>query len=110
MVVFVGLILALKKVPPKRMIYGLLITIIPIYFLNLIRNALVTYLIGNNITDFSTAHNIIGKGGSLVALVILLFIVIKILPEIFDEINCLIDLYKRKGPLEKAIGKLLGRK
>ena len=110
MVIFIGMILPLKKVETKRKIYGLLITIIPVYFLNLIRNAGITYLIGANITDFYTAHNIIGKGGSLIALVILLFIVIKILPELLDEIICLTDLYKRNGPIEKFVNKYIWRK
>jgi exosortase/archaeosortase len=89
----------------------LLVTIIPIYFLNLVRNASITYLIGIYDNDFFyIAHNIIGKGGSLVALVILLLIVIKIIPELFDEIINLTYLYKRKGPIEILIKKLIWRK
>ena len=103
MVLFVGMILPLMKVDVKRKIYGLMVTVVPIYFLNLIRNAVVIYLTGENGPDFfNTAHNVIGKGGSLIALVILLFIVIKIVPEVFDEIICLTDLYKRNGPLEQS--------
>ena len=110
MVLFVGMILPLVKVNIKRKFYGLMVTVVPIYFLNLIRNALVTYLTGENGPEFfNTAHNIIGKGGSLIALVILLFIVIKIVPEVFDEIICLTDLYKRKGPLEQSF-KIIWRK
>jgi len=56
------------------------------------------------------AHNVIAKTGSLIAMIILLFIVIKIIPEIFNEIICLTDLYKRNGPLEKSIKKIFGRK
>lgn len=104
MVLFVGMILPLSKVNVKKKFYGLLLTVVPIYFLNLIRNALVIFLTGEYGPEFfSTAHNYIGKGGSLIALILLLFIVIKILPEIFDEIICLTDLYKRKGPFEKFI-------
>ena len=111
MVLFVGMIVPLKKVNAKRKCYGLLVTVVPIYFLNLIRNALVVYLTGIYGSDFfSTAHNIIGKGGSLIALVILLFIVIKIVPEVFDEIICLTDLYKRNGPLEQSIRKIWRKK
>ena len=65
---------------------------------------------GEKITSFYIAHNIIGKGGSLLALIILLFIVIKIVPELFDEIICLTDLPKRNGPLEKYFKKLIGEK
>jgi archaeosortase A (PGF-CTERM-specific) len=110
MVIFIGMILPLKNVETKRKIYGLLITIIPVYFLNLIRNAGITYLIGADITNFYTAHNIIGKGGSLIALVILLFIVVKIVPEVFDEIISLTNLPKRNGPIEKYIKKIIGVK
>jgi len=110
MVLFVGMILALPKVDMKRKFYGLLITVVPIYFLNLVRNALVAYLMGNDITSFYMAHNVIGKGGSLIALVILLFIVIRIVPELFDEIICLTDLYKRNGPIENFVKKYVWRK
>lgn len=110
MVIFFGMILPLKNVKIKRKIYGLLITVVPVYFLNLIRNAGITYLLGAQITDFSTAHNIIGKGGSLLALIILLFIVVKIVPEVFDEIISLTNLPKRKGPIEKQIKKIFGVK
>jgi len=111
MVLFVGMILPLTKVDMKRKVYGLLVTVIPIYFLNLIRNAFIAYLLAEDITSFHMAHNVMGKGGSLVALIVLLFIVIRIVPEVFDEILCLTDLYKRNGPLEKIVSKLfLGKK
>ncbi len=107
MVIFVGMILPIASINLKRKMIGLAVTVIPVYFLNLIRNALVTYLVGENLTDFNMAHNVIGKGGSLIALIILLFIVIKIIPEVFDEINCLLDLPKRNGPIEKTLKKIL---
>lgn len=110
MVLFVGMIVALPKVDMKRKIIGLVITIIPIYILNLFRNAMVTFLVGRNITDFFMAHNVISKAGALITLIILLYFVIKLMPEIFDEIMCLIDLHKRDGPLEKAAKKIFGRK
>ena len=100
----------LNNVEIKKKIYGLLITVLPVYFLNLIRNAGITYLLGANITDFYTAHNIIGKGGSLLALIILLFIVVKIVPEVFDEIISLTNLPKREGPIEKQFKKIFGVK
>jgi archaeosortase A len=105
MVIFIGMIGALQKIDLKRKIVGLLITVIPVYILNLFRNAMVTFLIGREITDFNIAHNILAKAGALITLIVLLFILIKIVPEIFDEINCLIDLYKRNGPLEKIFKK-----
>ena len=109
-VIFVGMIGALPKIDLKRRIIGLLITILPVYFLNLLRNALVAFLTVRNITDFNIAHNYIAKGGSLVALIVLLLIVVKIIPEILDEIYCLIDLHTRNGPLEKFFKKITGKK
>ena len=111
MVLFVGMILPLPTVDRKRKLYALLITVVPIYFLNLIRNAGITYLVGiYGDSFFSIAHNYIGKGGSLLALIILLFIVAKIVPELFDEILSLIDLPKENGPIEQFIQKHLWRK
>jgi archaeosortase A (PGF-CTERM-specific) len=110
MVIFLGMIIPLKNVENKRKIYGLLVTVLPVYFLNLVRNAGITYLIGANITDFYFAHNLIGKGGSLIALIILLLIVVKIIPEVFDEIISLTNLTKREGPIEIKFKKILGIK
>jgi len=109
MVIFIGMILPLAKVDFKRKIYGIIITIVPIYFLNLMRNALITYLVKDDPNLFFMAHNVIGKGGSLLALIVLLFIVTKIVPEIFNEIIDLTDLYKRNGALERFIKKIVWR-
>ena len=109
-VIFVGMICALQKINMKKRIIGLTITILPVYFLNLLRNAMVAFLTVKNITDFNVAHNYIAKAGSLVALVVLLLILVKIIPEILDEIYCLIDLHKRNGPLEKFFKKIWGKK
>lgn len=110
MAIFIGMIGVIPKVEIKRRFYGLLVTLIPIYILNHLRNAMVVFLVGNNITDFNMAHNYISKTGSLITLIVLLFIVIKIIPEILDEIICLTDLYKRNGPLEKFAKKIIRRK
>jgi len=111
MVIFVGMILPLQKVAIKRKTIGILVTVLPVYILNLFRNVMIIYLVGIYGSGFfSIAHNIIGKGGSLIALVILLFILIKIVPEVFDEILALTDLPKVNGPIEKAFRKIIGRK
>jgi archaeosortase A (PGF-CTERM-specific) len=110
MVIFIGIIVAIAKVDLKRRIIGLTITLIPIYLLNLLRNAMVGFLVGEDITDFFIAHNVLSKIGALLTLIVLLFIIIKLIPEIYDEINCIIDLHKRNGPLEQMLKKALGRK
>ena len=85
-------------------------TVVPIYFLNLIRNAGVVYMVGSGMTSFEMAHNVIGKTGSLLALILLLFLTFKIVPELYDELLGIINLPKRKGPVELFIGGLLGKK
>ena len=110
MVLFVGMIGALPNVSLKRKTLAMFVTVIPIYFLNLIRNVSVIFLVGGGITSFETAHNIIAKAGSLIALIVLLFITFKILPELYDEITCLFDLPKRKGPVENFFIKYLRKK
>jgi len=111
MVIFVGLILPLQNVSTKKKILGLIVTVIPVYFLNLVRNVVVTYLTGEFGPEFfSAAHNYIGKGGSIIVLILLLLIIIKIIPEVFDEILNLTDLYKRDGPFERFVKKILGKK
>jgi len=112
MVLFVGMILPLPRVTLKRKLTGILITVVPVYFLNLVRNASIVYLVGiYGPSFFGIAHNYIGKAGSLIALIILLFIVAKIVPEIFENILELLDLPKRKGPIEEFIRRhVLGKK
>ena len=110
MVLFVGMILPLPKVPLKRKLLCLLVTVVPIYFLNLGRNALICVLVKDDSTMFFLAHNVIGKVGALLALIGLLFLVFKLIPELFDEIMCIIDLPKRKGPVEQVFTTLLGKK
>jgi len=110
LVIFIGMAGALPKIDMKRRIIGITVTVVPVYILNLFRNAMVAFLVGKDIMGFNMAHNVIAKAGSLIALILLLLIVIKITPEIFDEIICFTDLYKRSGPVEKTIGKILGRK
>ena len=109
MVLFVGMIGALPKIDLKRRLAALAVTVIPIYFLNLIRNAGVVYMVGADITSFEMAHNIIAKAGSLIELIALLFLTFKIVPELYNEILCIFDLPKRNGPVENFFAKFLGK-
>ncbi len=109
MVLFVGMIGALQGINLKRRLAALAVTVIPIYFLNLIRNAGVVYMVGADLTSFEMAHNIIAKAGSLIALIVLLFITFKIVPELYDEILSIFDLTKRKGPVEYFFARFLGK-
>jgi archaeosortase A (PGF-CTERM-specific) len=87
----------------KNKIKALVMDISAIYLLNLVRNAGVIYLTYYRITDFETAHNEIGKGGSLIALIILLFITFKIMPELYDDIASLAELPKRFSRLKRSL-------
>jgi len=110
MVLFVGMIGTISQAKPRRKALGLLATVVPIYFLNLIRNAGVVIMVGNGWVSFDIAHNVIGKTGSLLALILLLFITFKIVPELYDEILGIVTLPKRNGPLEQFFARLLGKK
>jgi len=109
MVLFVGMIGAISQATPRRKALGILATVVPIYFLNLIRNAGVVIMVGNGWVSFDIAHNVIGKTGSLLALILLLFITFKIVPELYDEIMGLVTLPKRNGPVEHVFARFLGK-
>jgi exosortase/archaeosortase family protein len=94
----------------KRKIVALLVTVLPVYLLNLVRNASVVFMVGSGMFSFELAHNVIVKIGSLIALIALLFINFKLMPELFDEIVGIVDLPKRRGPVELFIGRLVGKK
>jgi len=110
MVLFVGMIGALGSVNIKRKLFAISITVIPMYFLNLVRNASVVFLVGGGITSFHIAHNVLSKAGALITLIALLFVTFKIVPELYDEILGIFDLTKRKGPIEYMFSKILGKK
>jgi archaeosortase A (PGF-CTERM-specific) len=69
------------------------------YLVNLGRNAFVIWLTWENGPDyFDFAHNVIGKGLSLVALIVLVLYAFWLIPELYEDINGLFDLFWRKGP------------
>lgn len=109
MLLFVGLILPLREVGIKRRLLMLSFLIPVIYFLNLIRNASVVYLVGYRITDMNVAHNYIGKMGSLIALLFLVMVVFKYVPELYDKIICTLNLYKEEDFVERCLKRILRR-
>jgi archaeosortase A (PGF-CTERM-specific) len=110
LVLFIGMNGALKKISVTRKITAMIVTVIPVYLLNIIRNASVIFLVGNHIMSFEMAHNVIFKVLALVALIILLLINFKLVPELYDDIFGIIDLPKRNGPVEALFGRLAGKK
>ena len=94
MMIFFGAIFC-TKADKNRKWKALLYTVPVIYVLNLIRNVGVIYLSYEHI-DMEIAHNWIGKGGSLIALIIIAYVTFEILPELHENILGLFDLPKRK--------------
>ena len=100
MIIFVGGVIC-TKAPADRRFYAFLATVPAIYILNLIRNAVVIWLTYEHVwgdETFFYAHGILGKVGSLIALIFLAIAVFHFLPEMQDSILGVIDLPLRKAP------------
>jgi len=100
MIIFVGGVIC-TKAPSNRRFYAFLATVPPIYVLNLIRNAGVVWLTYEHVwgdDTFFWAHAVIGKVGSLIALIFLAVAVFHFLPEMQDSILGVIDLPLREAP------------
>lgn len=94
MMIFIGAIYCVKADEIRK--WKAFLYIIPtIWVLNLARNVGVILMVDQWGVDFETAHNVYGKMGSLLALIILAFVIFRVLPELLDNINGLIDLPKR---------------
>ncbi len=101
MSLFIGAILPSSD-ELKRKIKVILVSVLIIYFLNLLRNAFVVYATGNNLFEkwnilgisgsFNIAHNVFAKLGSLIALILIAYYVLSELPELRDMIFKLIEL------------------
>jgi archaeosortase A len=120
--IFVAAALAVDSAPWRRRFAAILITAPIVYFLNLLRNTGIIIMWADrwlernfafvNSSDFafSIAHNWIGKGGSLIALVLIALIVFRILPETLRALIGVLDLPRRRGPLEQQYRAIRGLK
>lgn len=93
---FIGLIASVKA-PYKRLASAFIVSVPVIYGLNLIRNVFVVdaygmMWFGDPEKSFYIAHTIIAKIGSLIALFLVAYAVLKILPEIIDMIDGILNL------------------
>jgi len=95
--------------PGKRgLVFAIMVPVI--WFVNLVRNAIVIVLVyenGDGYFDF--AHNILGKGLSFVALILLVLMAFIQVPELYEDINGLFELPWRRGPKHdymKFVGRL----
>lgn len=102
---FIGIIASVRA-PFKRLASAFFVSVPVIYGLNLIRNVFVidaygmTWF-GDPEISFYIAHTLIAKIGSLIALFIIAYAVLKILPEIVDMIDGILNLI---GSIFKHVG------
>jgi archaeosortase A (PGF-CTERM-specific) len=94
---FTGIIASVNA-PFKRQAAAFLISVPVIYGLNLIRNVFIVDAygmtwFGDPETSFYIAHTVIAKVGSLMALFLIAYAVMKILPEIVDMIDGILNLF-----------------
>jgi archaeosortase A (PGF-CTERM-specific) len=99
---FIGLICAVKA-PLNRMFSAFIASVPVIYVLNLIRDIFVVVAYGEQwfgADSFVIAHNYIAKAGSGIALFIISYTVLRILPELLEMIDGLwIILSKELGSI-----------
>ena len=86
---FIGLILAVRA-PLNRLAAAFIVSVPVIYVLNLIRDIFVVVAYGEQwfgADSFVIAHNYIAKAGSGIALFIISYAVLRILPELLEMID-----------------------
>lgn len=95
---FIGVISCVSA-PPRRKLAAFMVSVPTIYILNILRNAFVLTATGNQWFgspeySFYVSHNIIAKFGSIVALVLISYVVFKLLPELLDMVVNVVGLLK----------------
>ena len=86
---FIGLIASVKA-PTKRLAAAFLVSVPVIYVLNIIRDVFVVIAYGEQWfgpNSFEIAHHMIAKAGSGIALFVIAYAVLRILPELLDLID-----------------------
>lgn len=105
--VFVGLF-AGTIAPWQRKVKASLVVGAVVYVLNLIRNTGIIWFYGQGHASFWVMHDAVGKGGSLLAMILIAFGVFRWFPEFFKALVGVLDLVERDGPVERTLK--LGRK
>lgn len=123
MAIFIGLILAVRA-PIERKLRALAVSIPVIYVLNLFRNVFIGITFGEQMTNFFPelvmglfslesqwqvsyiiSDRIIAQGLSVVALVVIMWLVVRELPEVLSIIeDVLYVLTRREYDLQEALG------
>jgi archaeosortase A len=96
---FIGVISCVPA-PPRRKLAAFMVSVPTIYILNIVRNAFVLTATGNQWfgspeNSFYVSHNIIAKFGSIVALILISYLVFMLLPELLDMVVSVFDMLKR---------------
>lgn len=92
---FTGLILAVPEKNGKRKMLAFLLTVPVIYLANLFRNLFIVVAYGDlwlGPNSFDIAHHYIAKAGSGIALILLSYITMRLLPNLIDTVLGLWDL------------------
>jgi archaeosortase A (PGF-CTERM-specific) len=95
---FIGLICAVRA-PFNRLITAFIVSVPVIYVLNLIRDIFVVVAYGEQwfgADSFVIAHNYIAKAGSGIALFIISYAVLQILPELLEMIDGLWVIFSKE--------------
>lgn len=113
MMIFVAAALAVAKADWRRRLTVIAVTVPIVYVLNLVRNVLIIFLwetrwleqrLGISSSEaFGIAHNWVGKVGSLIALVFIALFMFRVLPEVVAAVVGLLDLPRRRGPVEQYL-------
>lgn len=96
MAIFIGAILCSKAQKKKKLI-TFMATIPVIWVLNLLRNAAIIYITYEKIfgeASFEISHVYLGKLGSFIILIGLVFVTFKFLPDVRENISSIFDLGK----------------
>jgi len=104
---FAGVTLACIDASFKRVILAFLASVPVIYLLNLLRNVFVIAAygfawFGSPDYSFYLAHHVIAKIGSTIALFVIAYVVLNILPELLDMIDGIFNMVKNS--IKRYIG------
>jgi len=105
---FIGLIASVKA-PTKRLAAAFLVSVPVIYILNIIRDVFVIIAYGEQWfgpNSFDIAHHMIAKLGSGIALFVIAYMVLRILPELLDLIDGLWRLITNQ--IQNVVQKVAG--
>jgi archaeosortase A (PGF-CTERM-specific) len=99
---FVGLFMGTPASLKKRLWASAVVAVV-VYVLNLVRNTGIVWFYGQGEASFWMMHDVVGKGGSLVAMIAIAFAAFAWFPEFLRALIGVLDLPYRDGPLERGL-------